>query len=414
MIIRDTASILLAAGLAALALAGCVPNPQVSEQVMKVLDRFTEPKVPNDQRLALRGVAARSEGDDHMAEILFEAALSENPGNALALLELGNLYRESGRNEAAAAMFSRIVALAQVPENAVDPALVDRARALMAITEQAVAAPAPDPVLLPYNPDRAIVMRFQALRRLRDEGLINAKDYEKRRAANRGALLPLTAPPADASVTRPAVAAGDVATRLRAIERFWREGGFSAQAHAAERAAVLDALLPRVVGEPAPMPFSPKDTMEARLYRDRLARLVKAELITSAEARREEAAIAIALAPVAGNAPSVAPPPPKARSTAANPLVSDDAIGVHVGSLPHPPARLAPVDGTARRPGGSRGRVASAHHPHRRVHHGRPGALRTPPRSPRRRGRRRCPVQETPRPRSLLRPNDSLNRGQMG
>ena len=283
--------------LTVLALCGCARVNDPVNAVMDVVERFTGPAIPDDQRLALRGVTIRADGDPYTAEILIEAALTENPGNPMALLELGQLYMETGRDEHAMAMFTRVVALGQAGQGSVDPSLVDRARELMVATQRA-RVPPPDWSMIPRNPDLAVVSRFETLMKLRDEGLIGAEEYEMRRKANLGALLPLTASPPDAAVVRQAIPAGDVVSRLRTIEQFRREDGLTSDQYTAERAAVLDALLPLHAAEPAPIPFPPKNDIEARLYLDRLDRLSKAGLISEPEARSESDAIVGAFRPL--------------------------------------------------------------------------------------------------------------------
>ena len=357
--------------LTILAVCGCARANDPIDAVMDVVERFTGPAIPDDQRLALRGVTIRADGDPHTAEVLLEAALTENPGNAMALLELGQLYRDTGRDEHAMAMFTRVVALGQADQGSVDPSLVDRARELMVATQRA-RVPPPDWSLVPRNPDLAVVSRFQTLMKLREEGLIGASEYEMRRKANLGALLPLTAPPPDVAVVRQAVPAGDVISRLRTIERFRRENGLTSDQYTAERAAVLDALMPLHAVEPAPIPFPPKNDIEARLYLDRLDRLSKVGLISEPEARGESDAIvgvftpseakkmraknmaadeSMKMAPADRDSASitkekVARPPDKpmadmaAKMAPASEPAIDGALGIHVGSYRTPQRAL--------------------------------------------------------------------------
>ena len=73
--------------LTVLALCGCARLNDPVDAVMDVVERFTGPATLDDQRLALRGVTIRADGDPYTAEILLEAALTENPGNPMALFD---------------------------------------------------------------------------------------------------------------------------------------------------------------------------------------------------------------------------------------------------------------------------------------------------------------------------------------
>ena len=98
------------------------------------------------------------------------------------------------------------------------------------------------------KPQSTVLERFTTLARLRDAGLISPAEYAERRGANLGALMPLTGPAPSAALTRPAPPAEDVIGRLRTIGAFRAAGALSDAEFAAERIAILDALMPATGG----------------------------------------------------------------------------------------------------------------------------------------------------------------------
>ena len=91
--------------------------------------------------------------------------------------------------------------------------------------------------------DVNVILRFQTLERLFDEGLITQDEYNRRRGANLGALLRYTAPLPAADLGRAAPKPEQVVDRLRYLAAAY-EKSITAREQMAERAAILEALLP--------------------------------------------------------------------------------------------------------------------------------------------------------------------------
>ncbi len=211
----------------------------------------------------------------------------------------------------------------------------------------AIAEMVPEPALpppsfvMPLPDDRFVIDRFRTAAELRDQAFMTPAEYAGRRAANLGALLPLTAgqPPA-AGLDRPLPAATTIASRLDALARARASGVLSAAEHAAERAAILEALLPVSPTVRSPLPTVAGGKPGAI---QRLGILRDAGLITSAEQRREEKAIAAAVAAAPAPGPGGSSPP--ARAGAAPPAAAPGR-----SLAPLPPLRVVPP---APGPGGS-------------------------------------------------------------
>lgn len=174
-------------------------------------------------------------------------------------------------------------------------------------------APSPEP--MPSAPaigkfadaDANMISRFATLRALRDQGLITQQEYNARRRANIGALLPLTSPPPAAGLDRPVPTTEQITGRLRAIGRALEMRAISVTQHSAERNMILDALMPSapvVVANPAP---PPQGLLEAADAVRRLEQLRDGGYITSDEYVKERQAIEAAMQP---------PPPEKPKPTA--------------------------------------------------------------------------------------------------
>ncbi|MGB0670613.1 MAG: tetratricopeptide repeat protein, partial [Rhodospirillales bacterium] len=111
--------------------------------------------------------------------------------------------------------------------------------------------------------DRQVVGRFGTLAALRDQGLITPQEYDVRRQANVGALLPLTAPPPAAGLDRPVPDTEQISNRLRAIGRALEMRAMTVSQHANERSMILDALMPSAPVMVANPPPPPQGLMEA-------------------------------------------------------------------------------------------------------------------------------------------------------
>ncbi len=139
--------------------------------------------------------------------------------------------------------------------------------------------------------DANIILRFQTLERLFDEGLITRDEYNRRRGANLGALLRYTAPLPAADLGRAAPKPEQVVDRLRYLAAAYEEKSITAREQMAERAIILDALLPAAPVARADPPPPVTDQMQAAAAVGRLERLSLAKVINTAEMEREKAAV---------------------------------------------------------------------------------------------------------------------------
>jgi hypothetical protein len=145
--------------------------------------------------------------------------------------------------------------------------------------------------------DANIILRFQTLERLFDEELITREEYNRRRGANLGALLRYTAP---------APKPEQVVERLRYLSVAYEEKSISAREQSAERAVILEALLPAVPRLRANPPPPVSDSMQAAAIVGRLERLVLAKVINANEQAKEKAAVFRAVQVAQANAEAAA------------------------------------------------------------------------------------------------------------
>ena len=299
--------------LAALGLTACGALTEV-----KILsERFwaSSPFIGGDE--AELGFAEMAKGNYILAENHFQKALKANAKDVHALLGAGVLYQNTGQLTKARQMYEAVLAN-RPPENlqfivlsnlmirpishiaSVNLSLLDTGGVIVgmksglprqagAVASQALpplgAAPqvsgaptgsaivggmstsppglasAGGPVetvsTLLTGGDANIISRFTTLRALSDQGLLTPQEFDTRRQANIGALLPLTAPPPSAGLDRPVPATEQVTNRLRAIGRALEMRAITVSQHSSERSMILDALMPAapvVVANPAPPP----------------------------------------------------------------------------------------------------------------------------------------------------------------
>lgn len=262
---------------------------------------FTE----NDE--AERGLAEVMKGDLGAADSYFDRALKRDSKDVHALLGLGFIYQGSGRLTKAREMYEAVLALrpdtrmqlalgghgprpiaeisstnlAQLmsspnPTN-IQPASMTTPQAqaamaasLMPVTPETVArggstsmAAADAQKLMLNTGDSNIALRFKTLATLRDQSLITPDEFQVRRQANVGALLPLTTPPPSAGLDRPVPATDQVVGRLRAIGLALEMRALTVAQHSAERGIILDALLPTAPGTVANPALPPRGMLEA-------------------------------------------------------------------------------------------------------------------------------------------------------
>ncbi len=135
--------------------------------------------------------------------------------------------------------------------------------------------------------DDNIATRFQTLRVLLDEGLITAEEYNSRRGANIGALLrySMVAPARD--LGRPAPPPAELVARLKYLASAYADHSITAAEQAAERATILDGLLPVQSIKRADPPPPIRDSLQLAAEIGRIERLRTAMVITEKEAAAE-------------------------------------------------------------------------------------------------------------------------------
>jgi hypothetical protein len=139
--------------------------------------------------------------------------------------------------------------------------------------------------------DDNVASRFQALHLLLDEGLITAEEYNIRRGANLGALLRYTMTPGGRDLERPPPPPLQVLARMRYLAVAYAEHSISASEQAAERASILEGLLPARParrGDPPP-PIRSQLQLAAEL--GRTERLRVSNVISEKEAAGEKAKV---------------------------------------------------------------------------------------------------------------------------
>lgn len=268
-----------------------------------------------DGKASEGAMAALGKGDFAKAEGLANDALHRNPQDPYAILALGVVFENTARPDLARQYFSSLVSMNPQVTAMVGVGPAAERRTLAEIGRQHLAAlasrpkpgyvePPAQPALLNVppppgfspgdigSPDEAnIILRFQTLRQLLDEGLITRDEYNERRGTNLGALLPYTAPPAAVGLTRPAPEAEQLVHRLRYLAVAFEERGISAREQAAERTIILEALMPAQPGKRNDAPPVVKDQLQAAAVVGRLERLRSANVITAEEQSRESAAV---------------------------------------------------------------------------------------------------------------------------
>ena len=307
----------------------------------------SSPLKENDE--AELGLAEMAKGNYVAAEGHYQRALKGNGKDVHALLGQGILYQSTGQTTKAREMYEAVLAIRPkdsqrmviwndvstrpVAEIAsVNLALLDSGGVLASMgrgptgpqaRDERPVAPAPRPVVsgapngtamlgrplatpvtttAPAVPmlasgDANIVSRFKTMRALRDQSLITQDEFDTRRRANIGSLLPLTSPPPASGLDRPVPTTGQISGRLRAIGRALEMRAMSVSQHAAERSMILDALMPGVPVVVANPGKPPEGLMEAADAVRRLEQLQDGGFISSDEYARERKAIERAMQP---------------------------------------------------------------------------------------------------------------------
>ncbi len=334
------------------------------------------------------GIANLAKGNYVAAEGNFQKALKRNPKDVHALLGSGILYQNTGQLTKAREMYEAVLAIrpdesvqfvvwsnistrpasqiASVNLSLLDSGDVPGALSGMPGGPSAMAAPgvsaapstsamlgrppqftAPMPrpavpapgAALPSVPfigkfaggDANVISRFATIRALRDQSLMTQQEFNSRRRANIGALLPLTAPPPSAGLDRPVPSTEQITGRLRAIGRALEMRAISVTQHAAERNMILDALMPSAPVVVANPKAPPRGLMAAADSVRRLEQLRDTGYIGSDEYTKERQAIEMSMQPkqpeiapaqaMAQPAPAAHPAKPAMKSTGPNPAI---------------------------------------------------------------------------------------------
>jgi tetratricopeptide (TPR) repeat protein len=273
------------------------------------------------------GLSELVSGNYPAAEKFLDAAIERNPLNGYALLWRGLVYQNTGRPEKARQDYSAVIAanppgtiVMAGPNTTQLHPLRDAAQYNLGRLEQGqpgVVGVSPDAMKMaaastngaammagpfdnataqpqPANATRAdanIARRFAILRNLQTAGLITPEEYSARRAANLGALLPMTAPAPAAYLDREPPDGREIQSRLEQLNKSLQMGAVTVQDHVNERTAILDGLLPADPRERATPAPAPQGLMDAARKISRIEDLQKEKLITSTEFTKERNAI---------------------------------------------------------------------------------------------------------------------------
>jgi len=286
---------LLCAVVASSALSGCgVAMSPGSVSVFKDADHSED------------AMGALGRGDLVKAEDAGNKALRNNPNDPHALLALAIVYQNTGRTEVARQYYE--VLLSMHSQAVVMNSMGGQPRTVDDIARTNLAAISGYVVPLPPNAEPAaqggsfsedgnLVLRFQTLRRLLEQGLITREEYDQRRLANLGALLQYTAPrPPAYGLGRPAPEPTQIIERLKAIAANYQEQSISAEEQSVERGIILEALMPAKVDRRADRPSPIADDIGYSAKLGRLQRFLDGNIITKAEADRERKALGTQLA----------------------------------------------------------------------------------------------------------------------
>jgi len=214
----------------------------------------------------------------------------------LALLESGGVLTDLSRGAAgqtgagAHAAPPRIMPPARAPMRGKMPSASGRTALPKSMSDS------PSMQMIPKGKSN-VLNRFKTLHALKAQGLITEGEFQARRRANIGSLLPLTSPPPAAGLDRPVPSSGQISSRLRAIGRALEMRALSVSQHAAERSMILDALAPAAPVRVANPGRPPNGLLEAADRVRWLEQLKDAKIIASDEYARERKAIEMAMQP---------------------------------------------------------------------------------------------------------------------
>lgn len=337
------------------------------------------PVAEND--FAELGLAELTKGDNVKALGFFERALKINPNDVHALFGSALVYQNTGQSRKARSFYERILSMQPQPTEEIvlwtgsQPQSINELSNInltlmggttapqgaggqgsqmsspVAVQSSGMgdAMPTSQLYVTPSAPstavnrvmadeivfsdaDKNIVERFRSLRTLIEQGLITSDEFNMRRQANVGALLPLSSSPPSAGLDRPVPPVGQISNRLQAISRALEMRAISVSQHSSERTMILDALMPESPATLAMAPAPPKDLMSAADAIRRLEFLKQADIITSDEYTRERAVIEGTMTVRGGGAPQPAAGQMNATMKNQAKQVSGFQPGIHLSS----------------------------------------------------------------------------------
>lgn len=250
---------------------------------------------------------ALDKGDYLRAEDLATAALKGNPRDPYAAYVLAQVYLNTGRSELARKEYETIVSLnAQqtvmvgTGDNAKRVPLADLARTRLATQfAQKPVAMTPQPSVAVDDsgagPEGAVIRRFKTLQALLDDGLITRDEFDQRRSANLGALLPYVAPPPAVNLDLPAPAPSEIVDRMKALVAAYQGRSISAIQQQSERQIILENLLPGPAARRADPPQPITGAVQAAELVGRLTRYREAGVISADEESKAKKIVMSAL-----------------------------------------------------------------------------------------------------------------------
>jgi len=212
----------LAAGLL---LSACGTNlPQMAEMIKEAaLGR----PASSDENLVNKGYREMEAGNYYYAEIYLDSALSINPSNPLALLNMAVVYEKTGRENEARALYSALVR--HNPSDASGTVLTVKD------SDRSIAEVALEPMRQNLESDWRARMdeRISLLQDLYAEGFISEDEL----LARLGGAWSRSHGDASLDVS-------EVSYRIEALDSLLQRGMISSQSYAVERGLVLDELAP--------------------------------------------------------------------------------------------------------------------------------------------------------------------------
>jgi len=262
-------------------LTGCAAAvPIVADRVLELSEYIMTKDDPEslDPDLIARAGLAMADSRYAEAETYLNAALSVDTYDDRALRQLALLYRLTGR-PAKAQSFEQMVR---------DIEMIDSGLWII----EDVVAPTPASV--------KNIQRFVALTRLFDAELITEDEYDDRREANLGLLLPLTKPTSSIDLERQPPRVRDIVERFNTINLFKQAGALDLVAYDLERNAILEGLMPLPQNKRHTIATVNPEALDPEAHQEWLDRLLATELITPREYNAESEVLIGLYSPAAG------------------------------------------------------------------------------------------------------------------